>query len=196
MQKEKPDGRICLDERQRILLLGRPIGYIQKGAATVDDACHLLEVNRFLLPRCKSVRFVPGVAKKLEQDELMSKAHLIRRARIYQLKADVDPEMRFIGYERLMATQGGVNPDNYAVVFDGDVGSSDPETVYRMLRDSLQPGTAGVQTGSIHALALSDVLELYNPKESRFFYIDTFALKPVDFEAGVRQEMRLDMGLG
>ncbi len=190
------DGRVSLDERQRVLLLGRPIGYIQKGAATVDEACHLLEVNRFLLPRCKSVRFAPGVAKKLEHDEMMSKAHLIRRARVYQLKAGVDPEMRFIGYERLMAAHGGVDPENYTVVFDGEVGSTDPETVYRMLRDTLKPGSAGCVAGSVHALSLSDVLELYNPKESRFFYIDTFALKPVDFDTGARQEMELDMGMG
>jgi hypothetical protein len=181
MQKESSDGRISLDEHGRILLLGRPIGFIQKGAATVDDACHLLEVNRFLLPRCKSVRFMPGVAKKLERDEIMNTAHLIRQARVYQLKLEVDPEMRFVGYEQLMARHGGVDPGNYAVIFDGDVGSADPETVYRMLRDSPPEGYKG------HALARSDILELYNPKESRFFYVDTFSLKPVDFDAGPRK---------
>jgi len=189
MQKDRTDGKVSIDGRQRILLLGRPIGYIQKGAATVDDACHLLEVNRFLLPRCKSVRFASGVAKKLEQDELLSRAHLIRRARVYQLKPETDPEMKFIGYEQLMARHGGVNPDHYAVAFDGDVGSADPETVYRMLRDNPPPGYKG------HALTRSDVLELYNPKESSFFYVDTFALKPVAFDAGPEREMTMEMGL-
>ena len=192
MQKEKgnrsgSDSKISIDNRQRILLLGRPVGYIQKGAATVDGACHLLEVNRFLLPRCKSVKFVPGVAKKLEQDELMGKAHTIKRARVYQLKPDTVPEMRFISYEQLKARYGGVNPDNYAIVFDGDVGSADPEEVYRLLRDGSPPGYKG------HALTRSDVLELYNPKESRFFYIDTFALKPVEFGQDHQQEMSMDM---
>ncbi len=190
MQREKPDGRISLDDRQRILLLGRPVGYILKGAAVVDDACHLLEVNRFLLPRCKSVRYAPGVAKKLEHDEVMSKAHLIRRARVYQLKPGTDPEMRFVGYEQLMARHGGVDSDNYALVFDGDVGSADPETVYRMLRDNPPPSYKG------HALARSDVLEVYNPKESKFFYVDTFALKPVDFDTEPRQEQGMEMGMG
>jgi hypothetical protein len=187
VQKEKSDSKISIDNRQRILLLGRPIGYIQKGAATVDDACHLLEVNRFLLPRCKSVKFAPGVSKKLEQDEIMGLD--IKRARVYQLKPDVAPEMRFIGYEQLKARHGGVDPDNYAVVFDGDVGSADPEAVYRMLRDSPPSGYKG------HALTRSDVLELYNPKESRFFYIDTFALKAVEFEAELQQEPTLGMSM-
>ncbi len=190
MQKAVSDGRVCLDGRQRILLLGRPVGFIQKGAATVDDACHLLEVNRFLMSRCKSVRYAPGVAKKLEQDEIMSKAHLVMRARVHQLKPDTDPEIRFIGYEQLMAKHGGVDADNYAVVFDGDVGSTDPETVYRLLRDSPPDGYKG------HALTRSDVLELYNPKGSRFFYVDTFALKPIDFDSGPGQEMTMDFGMG
>ena len=189
MQKGKSEAKVSIDDRQRILLLGRPIGFIQKGAATVDDACHLLEVNRFLLPRCKSIRFTAGVAKKLEQDEVMCKAHLIRRARVYQLKPEVNPEMRFVGYEQLMARHGGVDPGNYAVVFDGDVGSDDPETVYRLLRDSPPEGYKG------HALARSDVLELYNPKESRCFYIDTFALKPVDFDGGPQRDMTMDFQL-
>jgi len=119
------------------------------------------------------------VAKELEQDELLSKAHLIKCARVYQLKAGISPEMKFIGYEQLIAQHGGVDPENYTPVFDGDVGSADPETVYRMLRDNPPSGYTG------HALTRSDVLELYNPKESRFFYIDTFALKPVDFDQRV-----------
>jgi hypothetical protein len=189
MQKQSADGKVSLDDRGRIFSLGRPIGFIQKGAATGDDAWHLLEVNRFLMPRCKSVRFLPGVAKKLEQDEVMSKAHLIRRARVYQLKPETDPETRFVGYEQLMAKQGGVDPADYAVVFDGDVGSADPETVYRMLRDNPPEGYKG------HALTRSDVLELYNPKESRFFYVDTFSLKPVDFDGGPRQEISMEWQL-
>ena len=189
MQKEKSDAKISIDDRPRILLLGRPIGYIQKGAAVVDDACHLLEVNRFLMPRCKSVKFALGVAKKLEQDEIMGKAHTINRARVYQLKPDTAPEMRFTSYEQLMARHGGVEPDNYAVVFDGDVGSSDPEEVYRLLRDNPPPGYKG------HALTRSDVLEVYNPKESRFFYIDTLALKPIEFEREARQDMSMDMSM-
>jgi len=188
VQKEKSGSKITVDDRQRILLFGRPVGYIQKGAATVDDSCHLLEVNRFLMQRCKSVKFAPGVAKKLEQDEVMSSAHTIKRARVYQLRPDTAPEMRFIGYEQLMARHGGVDPDNYTVVFDGDVGSADPETVYRMLRDSPPAGYKG------HALTRSDVLELYNPKESRCFYIDTFALKAVEFERQPQQEMTMQMG--
>jgi len=187
VQKEKSDGKVSIDDRQRIMLFGRPIGYIQKGAATVDDACHLLEVNRFLMPRCKSVRFAHGVAKKLEQDEVMDNAHHVRRARVYQLKPDTAPEMRFIGYEQLMVRHGGVDRENYALVFDGDVSSADPEEVYRMLRDSPPPGYKG------HALTRSDVLELYNPKESRCFYIDTFALKPVEFGQEPRQEPGMSM---
>ncbi len=188
MQKQS-DGKVCLDDRGRILSLGRAIGFIQKGVATVDDAWHLLEVNRFLLPRCKSVRYAPGVAKKLERDEEMSKAHLIRRARVYQLKPDVDPELRFIGYEQLMARRGGVDTGDYAVIFDGDVGSADPETVYLLLRDSPPDGYKG------HALTRSDILELYNPRESRFFYVDTFSLKPVAFDVGPQRSMTMELQL-
>lgn len=107
----------------------------------------------------------------------MNTAHLIHRARVYQLRAEVDPALRFIGYQELLSRQGCVNPTDYALVFDRDVGSSDPETVYRLLRDAPPDGMNG------HALTRSDVMELYNPKENRFFYIDSFALKPIRFDA-------------
>jgi hypothetical protein len=170
---------IAVDTQGRILLFGKPVGIIRKAegrrgdAAIVDSECQLLEINRFLLSRCRSVKFQPGLAKKLEQEALLEQAHLIRRARVYQLKPEIDPALRFIGYQELIARQGSVRPEDYALVFDGEVGSADPEAVYRLLRDHPPEEYRG------HALTRSDVLELYNPKESRCFYVDTFALRPI-----------------
>lgn len=182
MQKDRPE-HITVDTQGRILLFGKPVGIIRKAAARqgaaaiVDSECQLLEVNRFLLSRCRSVKFQPGIAKKLEQKALLEQAHLIRRARVYQLKPEIDPALRFIGYQELVARQGSVRPGDYMLAFDGEVGSADPETVYRLLRDHPPADYWG------HALTRSDVLELYNPKESRCFYVDTFALRPIRFDA-------------
>jgi len=175
MPKDREE-KISVDSQGRILLFGRPVGTIRKGAAVVDSACQLLELNRFLMRNCRSVCFQVGIAKKLEYDELMAKAHLIHRARVYQLRAEVDPTLKFISYTELMQQTGCVDPSNYHTVFDGDVKSSDAEVVYRQLRDNPPKEYTG------HALTRSDVLELYNPKESRFFYVDTFALKEIQFE--------------
>jgi len=181
------EEKISIDTQGRILLFGRPVGTIRKGDAVVDSAYQILEVNRFLLPRSKSLKFQSGLAKKLERDALVASAHLIRRARVYQLNPEIDPTMRFVGYQELLARHGGIHPEDYRLVFDGDVGSDDPETVYRMLRDSPPDGYKG------HPLTRSDVLELYNPTVSRCFYIDTFALKPVVFEAAPEQGMTMTM---
>lgn len=182
MPKDRPE-HITVDTQGRILLFGKPVGIIRKAAgrrgaeAIVDSECQLLEVNRFLLSRCRSVKFQPGLAKRLEQEAVMERAHLIRRARVYQLRPEIDPALRFIGYQELVARQGSVRPEDYALAFDGEVGSADPETVYRLLRDRPPEDYRG------HALTRSDVLELYNPKENRCFYVDTFALRPIRFDA-------------
>ena len=166
---------ISVDQGGRILLFGRPVGVLRRDKATVDSACHILELNRFLMARCKSVCFESGLAKKLEDELTRETAHLVRRARVWQLKSDTDPALRFIGYQDLLTRRTGVDPGDYIVVFDGDIGSADPETVYRLLRDHPPSEYSG------HALTRSDVLELYNPLQSLFFYIDTFALVPITF---------------
>lgn len=91
--------------------------------------------------------------------------------RIYQLKPDADPLVKFISLSELQS-KGGVRPENYRLVFEGYTCETGIEAVYHSLREEPPRDFTG------HALALSDVMEL----DGGFYYIDTFALVPIKFE--------------
>ena len=107
--------------------------------------------------------------------------------RIWQLKKDVDVAMRFIGYEDQVRKFGEPDAENYTLVFDGDLGTSDLERIYTICRDAPPPGYQG------YRMALSDVVELYDDSGSEFYYCDRVGFQPIRFEQ--KQEPCINMTL-
>lgn len=68
------------------------------------------------------------------------------------------------------------NAENYTLVFDGDLGTSDLEQIYTICRDAPPPGYQG------YRMALSDVVELYDDSGSEFYYCDRVGFQPIRFE--------------
>ena len=150
--------------RDIILFRGQPIGKTQNGVATIDERFLSKEIARFLQPYCRSVRWESGFAWKLQEQETKSRIDL----RVYQLKPEVDPLVKFAGLDSL---EGDVLPENYRLVFEGKTSETDVNAVYQSMRESPPPGFSG------HAVTRSDVIEL----QGQFYYIDTFALVPITF---------------
>jgi hypothetical protein len=167
--------KIRVDNRGRILLFGRPVGIIRKGEAAVDSGCQAAELNRFLMRHCDKVKFQYGLAEKLQTEYTYETAHLIQNARLWQLKPTADTALMFASYSDLIRRKTAVQKENYDVTFDGDISTSDPEKAYSIFRN--RPATACRG----HPITLSDVIELYNPLQSRFYYVDRFALKQIEF---------------
>ena len=94
--------------------------------------------------------------------------------RIWQLKPQVDPAMRFIGYEDLMQRFGSPDIDNYLPVFDGDLSTTNLEQIYTICRNDSPSGYRG------HKMSISDVVELYNFSGSEFFYCDRVGFVQID----------------
>lgn len=156
-----------------IMLGGSPVGSIQNGVAIVDERFLSKEISRFLFKRCKSVKWRRGVMESLQKTDDDNRIPV----RVYQLKPNADPLVKFISLLELQ-TKGGVKPQNYRLVFKGDTRESKIEAVYQSLREEPPRGFAG------HALALSDVIEL----DGSFYYIDTFSLVPIKFETEEEQK--------
>ena len=82
---------------------------------------------------------------------------------------------------------GEPDAENYTLVFDGDLGTSDLEQIYTICRDAPPPGYQG------YRMALSDVVELYDDSVSEFYYCDRVGFQPIRFEQ--KQDPCIDMTL-
>ena len=85
--------------------------------------------------------------------------------------------MRFISYDQMKKDFGEPNPQDYQVVYDGEVESNSLEAIYTKFNTAHPSGYTG------HSLSMSDVVELYDGEGSEFHYCDRFGFKQIDFEA-------------
>lgn len=151
-----------------------PIGYYDGETIFLDSEFLGCGIGRELTRRGRTVRWVPGIARDLDREAPQEK---IRRVRVYQLKADVDPAKKFIRYAQVYQRYGGICPDDYGVVFDGQLDTDDPNELYeRFNATQLPKGYTG------HRLSVSDILELYDKSASRFWYLDTEGFIQIEME--------------
>ena len=100
----------------------------------------------------------------------------LKNCRIWQLKPDVNIHMKFIGYDTLVTRFGEPDPQNYHMVYDGEIETNELERIYDKFDDGQEvPGYTG------HSLSVSDVIELYDEEASEFYYVDYRDFKPVVF---------------
>ena len=84
--------------------------------------------------------------------------------------------MKFIGYDTLVTRFGEPDPQNYHMVYDGEIETNELERIYDKFDDGQEvPGYTG------HSLSMSDVIELYDEEASEFYYVDYRDFKPVAF---------------
>lgn len=159
-------------ERQLIHQGGIPIGYFDGDTAVVDEAFWTGETSRSFAYRGTKMRFEPGLAKKLKAEE--EKKPLPRKVRVHQVKPQAAPEKKFICYALLYQRFGGICPEDYQVVFDGQLDTDDLNRLYDAFNEPPLPkGYTG------HRLSVSDVVELYDESGSAFWYLDEEGFVPV-----------------
>ena len=85
--------------------------------------------------------------------------------------------MRFIGYEDQVRKFGEPDAENYTLVFDGDLGTSDLERIYTICRDAPPPGYQG------YRMALSECGGAVRRfRAANFTYCDRVGFQPIRFE--------------
>lgn len=175
---------------------GNAVGYVENGVAILDPMFQNNELIKFLQEKeGLDILHANGVYDKLangvhlQNTDNSSEMVRLKDCRIWQLKPDVDPTMKFIGYDELI--KNGFNEpniDNYNVVYDGEVATNNLECIYQKFNMEHPHDYKG------HSLSLSDIIELYDSSGSSFHYVDRFGFKEVDF-AGQEQakEIHNDM---
>ena len=176
--------RFTVDNRNRLIFYGNPVGYVKADTAVVDEMFRTDELNQYLSRMNLTPRWEDGIFDRLVSSEVTGEelAQSRKGCRIWQLKKDVDVAMRFIGYEDQVRKFGEPDAENYTLVFDGDLGTSDLEQIYTICRDAPPPGYQG------YRMALSDVVELYDDSLIRQI-TDAMETEIIPFPGGT-------MGLG
>lgn len=169
-----------------IFYYGNPSGYVENGSAmegglaVVDSMFKNEEFIQWLSIHKLTAKWKEGVFEKLSKEGGIIINNEIsvplKDCRIWQLKADISPECKFIGYEELKENFGEPDKNNYEIVYEGEIETNDLESIYTKFNLNHPQGFTG------HSLSMSDVVELYDDSGSDFYYVDRFGFKEIEFE--------------
>lgn len=157
---------------------GNRAGFVRDNKATVDEMFRKDDLESFLKAQPDmQVVWKEGVYDMIIKGKIEDSVTL-KLCRIHQLKPDVDMRMKFVGIDEL-ERRGFGKPDmnNYRVVYDGNAGTNDLETIYMLFNQDDRPEDF---TG--YSLSVSDVIELYDEDGAEFHYVNKFGFAKLDNE--------------
>ncbi len=170
-----------------VFYYGNPAGYIEDEKAVLDPMFKSEELEGWLNQRKLIPKWTDGVFERLSRGGgIISNEEIValKNCRIWQLKTDVCPGRKFIGYDELMKNFGEIDRDNYRLVYDGEIETNDLEEIYTKFNLDHPKGFEG------HSLSISDLVEFYDSTGSECYYVDRFGFKEIDFQA---EEQSQDM---
>ena len=158
---------------------GNRVGYVKNDTAFVDLMFKKADIADFLgKENGFKIEWQKDIYDRLIKGEITNPEQIaLKNCRLYQLKANTNVRMRFIGYKELKE-RGFKEPNvaDYKVVYDGNVGTNDLEGIYDRFDGPNKP--EGFTEGGIY---ISDVIELYDENSSEFYYVN-----PTSFEKLMR----------
>lgn len=176
---------VAITNGNKITYYNNLVGYINKDndKAIIDPIFERDELIKFFKEKNYDVVWEEGIYESISNGEEISDSGL-KMCRIYQLKSDVDIEIKFISYKELL-NKGGLNRENYAVVYEGQIGTNDLDEIFTKLNTSMPDKYNG------HSLSMSDIIELYDETgASEFYYVDRFGFEEVTEQ--MLQEQRIE----
>ncbi|SHF07862.1 YodL-like [Tissierella praeacuta DSM 18095] len=173
-----------------IFYYGNPAGYVEDERAVIDSIFKSEELESWLNQRKLMTIWRDGIFERLSKgvDINSEEVIVLKNCRIWQLKTDVSPDRKFIGYEELIKNFGEADKDNYKIVYDGEIETNDLEEIYTKFNLDHPQGFDG------YSLSISDVVELYDRTGSEYYYVDRFGFKEIDFELEEQnQDMKMSL---
>lgn len=158
-----------------VFYYGNPAGYIDKGIIIMDLMFQTSELEAWLTRNKLPVKWTDGVYDRIMSGSLSINSEdgtpIIKSCRIWQLKPGV-------AVWNDLVTLGKQLPEpcikDYAVVFDGCLGTNDLEVIYDMLTEKQHKGFCG------YPLSVSDLVELYDDNGSVFYMLDRTHFRKVE----------------
>ncbi len=175
-----------------LIYYGNPAGYLQDGKVILDSLFYKEELVRWLKEKEQAeVEIREGVYDRLAAGGGMETAgppkegkevYAARSIRIYQLKQGSPIMMRFISLaERKKRGFGYPQRSEYALVYEGEVEKFDLEEVWEKFGRRLPAEFMRGEDFKGHALSISDVVELAEEDDSRFFYVEPSGFEEIMF---------------
>lgn len=177
-------------ENNLIIYYGNPAGWLDdEHHALVDTMFETPEMKNFLSRQTniQEIHWSQGIFDRLRtapQDK-QHDLQILKKCRIWQLKPDVDMKLKFISYDELMQHSGFLDPNNYHLVFDGEVETNDLEKLYNKFNYDQPLSYRG------HSLSISDIVELYDEHGSTFHYVDRIGYQQITFDRNEPSETLL-----
>jgi len=174
-------------KNQRILYYGNTAGYLDNGKAIVDPMFHSDELKEYLAEKQgMEIQWTSGVYDRLANGKpgMDGDTPILKNCRIHQLKPDVDVMMKFISYDLLLERFGEPDPENYRVVYDGQLETNDLDAIFEKFNLDHPAGYEG------HSLTMSDIIELYDQDGSTFHYVDRSEYKEIDFQPPEQEQQQ------
>lgn len=161
-----------------ILYYGNMAGYVEDGRAVLDPIFKNEHLARFLQEKKGLELFwQAGVYDRLShgKTDLTGEVQPVKNCRLYQLRAQVPPEERFLDFEDQVARYGMPDPGRYEEVYDCQIETNDLEAIYEKFEKEFLQRSTG------RPIAISDVLELYDAKGSEYYYVDHYGFQKIGF---------------
>jgi len=160
---------------------GNPAGYVDKETAVLDNLFCSDELESWIAKRGLTPKWADGIYDRLASGGHVNAGEanlLFKSCRIWQLKPDVDVMMKFISHAEMTKRFGEPSPENYNIVYDGQIETNDLEAIWTKFNTRLPLAFTG------HSLSMSDVVELYDHTGSDFHYVDRSGFQPIKFDSG------------
>jgi hypothetical protein len=174
---------------------GNPAGYVENDSAVLDTMFKSDELSEWAVGQGIDVTWRDGVFDKLSAGKVdieTGEAVRYKDCRIWQLKPDADPLIKYIGYDELLGVRGSP-PDraDYRMALDFQPNTDNIDEICDMFHDNPNPALVG---GKVN---LSDIIETYDSNGSEYNYADRRGFVEVDFglAQGQRQEREQTHGL-
>lgn len=163
-----------------LIYYGNPAGYLLDGKVILDAIFDKKDIISFLSEKEHlTVEVREGVYDRLSEGggvENVTVQGKERRIRIYQLKQDSPIMVRFISLtERINRGFDRPQPKEYDLVYEMEVDAFDLEKLWESFGEKLPKNYSG------HALSISDVVELSEGENKRFFYVDPKGFVEIEF---------------
>jgi len=160
---------------------GNPAGYLSGNVVYVDSIFYKEELISYLTSRgYEKIEIRDGIYDRLSANGDVNGIEEVtggRRIKIYQLLPNTSILIRFVGLAE-REKRGFEKPrrDEYVLVYEGEAESFSLEHIWEKYNQSLPNGMKG------HALSISDVVELIEEEDSRFFYVEPTGFTEIEFD--------------
>lgn len=160
-------------DNEILLYYGNRIGRIRGEQAEVDKNFQ----NQSIIEYLKKQQITRIEWKEGLYDQLLyasdGSEKKWNRVRIWQIQPEADASMKFLPLDAFQKNFGNPDMDHYVCVYEGQIETDDPEEIYSKYHMDLPLGYRG------HPIAISDIIERCDEKESSYFYVDRYGLTQI-----------------